>query len=191
MVGLTATFSAKLERLTLPSRYQALAPPWPPFTERSEPKAWVGSGNDPNWLLKPKLLPGGPPTGLTPGAKKTSCWMSRPARGTSRTVRVSRLVEKFEAVVSSRGTSAVTCTDCFAPPSFSEASTLMSSPARTSISVTDRKSTRLNSSHITISYAVFCLKKKNRRLEDKLKAHNGYHRVEPDGKSATHADAKP
>src|SRR5437773_4363248 len=27
----------------------------------------------------------------------------------------------------------------------------------------DRKSTRLNSSHITISYAVFCLKKKNKR----------------------------
>src|SRR5437773_3976255 len=27
----------------------------------------------------------------------------------------------------------------------------------------DRKSTRLNSSHITISYAVFCLKKKNFR----------------------------
>src|SRR2546426_661972 len=28
---------------------------------------------------------------------------------------------------------------------------------------TDRKSTRLNSSHLVISYAVFCLKKKNRR----------------------------
>src|SRR5690625_6772419 len=28
----------------------------------------------------------------------------------------------------------------------------------------DRKSTRLNSSHVAISYAVFCLKKKNRRL---------------------------
>src|SRR5699024_11471779 len=27
---------------------------------------------------------------------------------------------------------------------------------------TDRKSTRLNSSHVSISYAVFCLKKKNR-----------------------------
>src|SRR5207249_11601679 len=27
----------------------------------------------------------------------------------------------------------------------------------------DRKSTRLNSSHVSISYAVFCLKKKNRR----------------------------
>src|SRR5437667_8540238 len=38
--------------------------------------------------------------------------------------------------------------------------------ARTSTSkptvVRDRKSTRLNSSHITISYAVFCLKKKRK-----------------------------
>src|SRR5437773_4911648 len=33
-------------------------------------------------------------------------------------------------------------------------------PDREEIYVTDRKSTRLNSSHITISYAVFCLKKK-------------------------------
>src|SRR5471032_3563845 len=30
----------------------------------------------------------------------------------------------------------------------------------------DRKSTRLNSSHITISYAVFCLKKKKNHLTD-------------------------
>src|SRR2546422_6307187 len=30
----------------------------------------------------------------------------------------------------------------------------------------DRKSTRLNSSHGYISYAVFCLKKKNRQLHD-------------------------
>src|SRR5437899_7929663 len=29
----------------------------------------------------------------------------------------------------------------------------------------DRKSTRLNSSHLGISYAVFCLKKKNRNLD--------------------------
>src|SRR5437868_15502305 len=28
----------------------------------------------------------------------------------------------------------------------------------------DRKSTRLNSSHVSISYAVFCLKKKKKRL---------------------------
>src|SRR5687768_17713501 len=32
-------------------------------------------------------------------------------------------------------------------------------------STTDRKSTRLNSSHGYISYAVFCLKKKNKRLK--------------------------
>src|SRR5690349_22091825 len=31
----------------------------------------------------------------------------------------------------------------------------------------DRKSTRLNSSHVEISYAVFCLKKKNTCTEDK------------------------
>src|SRR5256885_12913419 len=28
----------------------------------------------------------------------------------------------------------------------------------------DRKSTRLNSSHLVISYAVFCLKKKNKKI---------------------------
>src|SRR5437773_7706772 len=31
--------------------------------------------------------------------------------------------------------------------------------------IRDRKSTRLNSSHITISYAVFCLKKKKMKLQ--------------------------
>src|SRR2546426_3329524 len=31
---------------------------------------------------------------------------------------------------------------------------------------TDRKSTRLNSSHLVISYAVFCLKKKNSNIEN-------------------------
>src|SRR5690349_23506462 len=31
---------------------------------------------------------------------------------------------------------------------------------------TDRKSTRLNSSHVEISYAVFCLKKKNKEIEE-------------------------
>src|SRR5204862_8173876 len=33
------------------------------------------------------------------------------------------------------------------------------------ILATDRKSTRLNSSHVEISYAVFCLKKKKRKEE--------------------------
>src|SRR5690349_22326935 len=38
----------------------------------------------------------------------------------------------------------------------------------------DRKSTRLNSSHVEISYAVFCLKKKKRRVRRFLSA---WHRV--------------
>src|SRR5256885_8576523 len=32
----------------------------------------------------------------------------------------------------------------------------------------DRKSTRLNSSHLVISYAVFCLKKKKKRLDSTI-----------------------
>src|SRR2546429_5320034 len=38
----------------------------------------------------------------------------------------------------------------------------------------DRKSTRLNSSHGYISYAVFCLKKKNARERIKLSIERGY-----------------
>src|SRR3989442_10543035 len=38
---------------------------------------------------------------------------------------------------------------------------------RTSMPVLDRKSTRLNSSHVRISYAVFCLKKKKRKCKNK------------------------
>src|SRR2546422_1881900 len=37
----------------------------------------------------------------------------------------------------------------------------------------DRKSTRLNSSHGYISYAVFCLKKKKKNLGAWIKAHAG------------------
>src|SRR5438067_6009669 len=32
----------------------------------------------------------------------------------------------------------------------------------------DRKSTRLNSSHVSISYAVFCLKKKKKKYNNKI-----------------------
>src|SRR5438477_3455343 len=35
----------------------------------------------------------------------------------------------------------------------------------------DRKSTRLNSSHMSISYAVFCLKKKKKNNRNKLANH--------------------
>src|SRR5690606_40313505 len=36
-------------------------------------------------------------------------------------------------------------------------------PRRCPLGTPDRKSTRLNSSHVKISYAVFCLKKKNKQ----------------------------
>src|SRR3712207_7063422 len=36
----------------------------------------------------------------------------------------------------------------------------------------DRKSTRLNSSHANISYAVFCLKKKNKSMPPFVSGHN-------------------
>src|SRR5437868_9986422 len=37
---------------------------------------------------------------------------------------------------------------------------------------TDRKSTRLNSSHVSISYAVFCLKKKKKKNKQKKNINN-------------------
>src|SRR5699024_12047250 len=40
--------------------------------------------------------------------------------------------------------------------------------ARFGIDMRDRKSTRLNSSHVSISYAVFCLKKKITKRESRL-----------------------
>src|SRR2546426_6063238 len=42
---------------------------------------------------------------------------------------------------------------------------------------TDRKSTRLNSSHLVISYAVFCLKKKNDTEARRVRHTGGSHVV--------------
>src|SRR5438445_9402266 len=39
------------------------------------------------------------------------------------------------------------------------------------VGVLDRKSTRLNSSHANISYAVFCLKKKKKKNKNRLVVH--------------------
>src|SRR5437870_11517449 len=38
----------------------------------------------------------------------------------------------------------------------------------------DRKSTRLNSSHVAISYAVFCLKKKNKHYDPDIRSFQFY-----------------
>src|SRR5690349_23984030 len=44
----------------------------------------------------------------------------------------------------------------------------------------DRKSTRLNSSHVEISYAVFCLKKKKEMAKDKKTIPTRSHHQSPD-----------
>src|SRR2546430_5525303 len=49
--------------------------------------------------------------------------------------------------------------------------------------IRDRKSTRLNSSHSQISYAVFCLKKKNKR-----QAMTRYGKITNDAHSLCYAD---
>src|SRR5206468_9040416 len=57
---------------------------------------------------------------------------------------------------------------CLIARSFFESPNQACLPARTSgvnHRALDRKSTRLNSSHDQISYAVFCLKKKKRKIE--------------------------
>src|SRR5215510_15164778 len=46
---------------------------------------------------------------------------------------------------------------------FNSSSTVLT--ARSTPRLRDRKSTRLNSSHVAISYAVFCLKKKKKKIE--------------------------
>src|SRR3712207_8242062 len=66
------------------------------------------------------------------------------------------LAQGFQ-VVAEVGTAAVVLeTDDLAP-----GAVLRAADAREDVADQDRKSTRLNSSHANISYAVFCLKKKN------------------------------
>src|SRR5438105_11205472 len=47
--------------------------------------------------------------------------------------------------------------------------TLGSTRVTSKVASSDRKSTRLNSSHEWISYAVFCLKKKKKKERDKIR----------------------
>src|SRR5437899_8833752 len=56
------------------------------------------------------------------------------------------------------------CTQIHAPPSARS----MPGMASARSAAQDRKSTRLNSSHLGISYAVFCLKKKNEASKQEI-----------------------
>src|SRR5436190_13668024 len=54
-------------------------------------------------------------------------------------------------------------------------------------SSSDRKSTRLNSSHTVISYAVFCLKKKKKKTHTPNKQHTKYTDTKtPDQRNISH-----
>src|SRR5690625_6568390 len=48
----------------------------------------------------------------------------------------------------------------------------------TKLTLLDRKSTRLNSSHVAISYAVFCLKKKKTPIKKRMRITNTAQRHE-------------
>src|SRR5690625_6569935 len=70
--------------------------------------------------------------------------------------------------------SSVASSSSCAPSSPLAASSEASSSELTSVllSAPDRKSTRLNSSHVAISYAVFCLKKKTTKKQQVESAHH-------------------
>src|SRR2546430_11848463 len=67
---------------------------------------------------------------------------------------------KFEKLVRNRASTDVLCPSCGESHVTTQLSTFA---AHGSSREADRKSTRLNSSHSQISYAVFCLKKKKAR----------------------------
>src|ERR1035441_8167675 len=70
--GLTTTACAPTVPFVTPSKYHALAPACPPLALMLDPTRCKGSGNPPNWLLKPKAAPDGPADCMTPGMSWTS-----------------------------------------------------------------------------------------------------------------------
>src|SRR5207253_5210178 len=59
-------------------------------------------------------------------------------------------------------------------------------PGRSPLCSRDRKSTRLNSSHVAISYAVFCLKKKKKHsIEDRMRSARPRSRGAPASEAVT------
>src|SRR5688572_30969642 len=72
--------------------------------------------------------------------------------------------------------SVLTATIVVLPRSTSPPGPLLPASVSMVRSRSDRKSTRLNSSHSQISYAVFCLKKKNKRAARNAQVHDKSHR---------------
>src|SRR5690606_20658560 len=104
---------------------------------------------------------GGPPgtrasPGDAPEEKTNQACAATTARHQS-TLRVDRPVLAFMRMAPSRSDPVLPRRSCF---SISRRYT--AGPNIGNVRVLDRKSTRLNSSHVKISYAVFCLKKKKK-----------------------------
>src|SRR5438552_6759699 len=90
----------------------------------------------------------------------------RPSASRPRTLHVEPAVESGREFVMAFVETSSGC----ASDSFERKTSLPGTPERAQAQSTgtDRKSTRLNSSHQIISYAVFCLKKKKTNYTDKI-----------------------
>src|SRR5947209_9015528 len=59
-------------------------------------------------------------------------------------------------------------------------------PGHPALELADRKSTRLNSSHANISYAVFCLKKKKKKKTNEIRTTIQIDKLSEHSESITH-----
>src|SRR3989475_8858274 len=92
---------------------------------------------------------------------------TRNASRSTRRLSAERLTTQFEMITSTDASGRGICSiSPFRNSTFTTPALRWFSRARASI---DRKSTRLNSSHSQISYAVFCLKKKKYKYDDGLR----------------------
>src|SRR5438874_4670180 len=70
------------------------------------------------------------------------------------------------------GDAVVRSTICRRKSAFCSERSVRAIPSRSLQKAEDRKSTRLNSSHVEISYAVFCLKKKKKKRKTEKRKNN-------------------
>src|SRR3989454_6337020 len=124
------------------------------------------SGSTSNPVSPSRTASGIPPERLamTGSPLADASTMAIPNPSTSRSYRRDASTNRSAALYSegrsSSGTKPSSRTASTSPSSLTSAS---SAPRRLPLPATDRKSTRLNSSHLVISYAVFCLKKKKKK----------------------------
>src|SRR6267142_3960726 len=114
------------------------------------------------------LVKGEAAAGRVTNASPPSCRYSAPSRARARTSSPSdRTSTKKSATSHARRRTSGSLERTTSTPSSRPMARYMARQKSATVSAAvlrDRKSTRLNSSHMSISYAVFCLKKKKNRL---------------------------